>query len=186
MECNHFKGNVSVMTKRPVMLAVSGVKNTGKTTLIEHLLPLLEKKGILTAVIKHDGHAFVPDTPGTDSFRFFAAGALCSAIYDREKFSLTCRAAVSEGKLAEFFPDADLILLEGFKESAYPKLELVRKGIPSDPACGLHTCIAIVSDLDLNTDLPLFHPDAAEDIAEFITVFLKGGITNDRQLRKND
>ena len=42
------------MEVRPVLLAVSGVKNSGKTTLIEHLLPLLSVKGIRTAVIKHD------------------------------------------------------------------------------------------------------------------------------------
>ena len=84
------------MKSEPVVLAVSGVKNSGKTRLIEALLPLLAARGVKTAVVKHDGHRFTPDTPGTDSFRFFAAGAVGSAVFDGEKFSLTRRAAVDE------------------------------------------------------------------------------------------
>ena len=161
------------MLNKPVILAVSGVKNSGKTTLIERLLPYLAALGIRTAVIKHDGHSFTPDTPGTDSYRFFAAGACGSAVYDGEKFSLSRRASVSERELTDFFPDADLILLEGFKDSDYPKLELVRHGVSSSPRCDPKTCIALVSDLDLKTKLPLFHPDAALDIAKFIDRYIK-------------
>ena len=162
------------MAARPVLLAVSGVKNSGKTTLIERLLPLLAEKGINTAVIKHDGHGFTPDTPETDSFRYFAAGAYGTAVFDGEKFSLSRRASVSEKEIIEFFPDADLILLEGFKNSEYKKLELVRSGVSSSPVCDEQTCIAMVSDLDLKTKLPLFHPNAVEDIAAYIALYTKG------------
>lgn len=165
------------MTNKPVILAVSGVKNSGKTTLIERILPLLAKSGIHTAVIKHDGHSFTPDTPGTDSYRFFAAGACGSAVYDGEKFSLSRRASVSERELSELFPEADLMLLEGFKESEYPKIELVRSGISSLPVCDPENCIALISDLDLKTELPLFHPDAVEDIVKFIGLFLKSSLS---------
>ncbi len=161
------------MSNKPVMLAISGVKNSGKTTFIERILPQLAELGIKTAVIKHDGHVFTPDTPGTDSYRFFAAGACGSAIYDGEKFSLSRRASVSEHELAELFPDADLILLEGFKASDYPKLELIRSGVSSMPICDPETCLALVSDLDLKTELPLFRPDAVSDIAKFIYKFIR-------------
>ena len=163
------------MADRPVLLAVSGVKNSGKTTLIERLIPLLADKGIRTAVIKHDGHGFTPDTPETDSFRFFSAGACGTAVFDGEKFSLTRRISISENELIALFPDADLILLEGFKNSEYKKLELVRAGVSFEPVCDASTCIALVSDLELVTKLPLFHPDAVEDIAAFITDFTKNG-----------
>jgi len=162
----------------PLILAVSGVKNSGKTTLIANLLPLLNARLIRTAVIKHDGHSFTPDTPGTDSYRFFAAGACGSAIYDGEKFSLSRRASVSERELTEFFPDADLILLEGFKDSEYPKLELVRSGVSTLPVCDTKTLIALVSDLDLKTELPLFSPDAVENIANFIDIYIKKAAHN--------
>ena len=53
--------------KRPAVLAVSGVHNSGKTTLLEKLLPVLRSRGLKVGVIKHDGHDFTPDVPGTDS-----------------------------------------------------------------------------------------------------------------------
>ena len=49
----------------PVIAAVSGIKNTGKTTLITRLIPCLTRRGLKTAVIKHDGHEFEADVPGT-------------------------------------------------------------------------------------------------------------------------
>jgi len=72
-----------------------------------------------------------------------------------------------------------LILLEGFKNSLYKKLELVRGGVSASPVCDPRTCIAIISDLDLITNLPLFHPDAVEDIAAFIAAYTEKGANND-------
>lgn len=57
------------------IIAISGVKNSGKTTLITNLIPLLKEKGIKIATIKHDGHDFDPDVEGTDSYRHRKAGA---------------------------------------------------------------------------------------------------------------
>ena len=61
--------------KRPAVLAVSGVHNSGKTTLLEKLLPVLRSRRLKVGVIKHDGHDFTPDVPGTDSYRLREAGA---------------------------------------------------------------------------------------------------------------
>jgi len=104
------------------IIAVSGEKNTGKTTLIERLLPKLIQYGLTPAVIKHDGHSFSPDVPGTDTYRFFSAGAPGTAIYDGEKFMLVKRASVNAYALCEFFPEADIILIEGLKHEDIPKL----------------------------------------------------------------
>ena len=57
-------------TKNQLILAVSGVKNSGKTTLIASLLPELKKRGLHVAVIKHDGHEFDADIPGTDTWKY--------------------------------------------------------------------------------------------------------------------
>ena len=108
----------------PSVFAVSGEKNSGKTTLIEALLPILKERGYRVAVIKHDGHSFEPDVPGTDTRRFFDAGAVGTAVYDGEKFMLVKRQAVDERQLFEAFPDADIILIEGLKHSGYPKVFL--------------------------------------------------------------
>ena len=61
--------------RRRLILAVSGVKNSGKTTLITKILPFLKAKGLNVAVIKHDGHDFEADVPKTDSWKFAKAGA---------------------------------------------------------------------------------------------------------------
>ena len=108
----------------PVIFAISGEKNSGKTTLIEAVLPILAERGYRVAVIKHDGHSFEPDVPGTDTRRFFDAGAIGTAVFDGEKFMLVKRQAVNERQLFEAFPDADIILIEGLKDSGYAKLFL--------------------------------------------------------------
>ena len=69
------------------VFAVSGGKNSGKTTFIEGLVKFFSKRGIKTAVIKHDGHQFEPDTKGTDSRRFFDAGAFGAAVFDNDKIN---------------------------------------------------------------------------------------------------
>lgn len=114
--------------RRPKVLAVSGEKNTGKTTLIAALLPKLAARGLRVAVIKHDGHSFTPDVPGTDTHRFLTAGAVGAAVYDAEKYMLTKREPTDELALCAHFPQADLILLEGLKHSPHPKLILTGDG----------------------------------------------------------
>ena len=158
---------------KPAVLAVSGVKNGGKTRLIEALLPLLAARGIRTAVVKHDGHSFTPDTPGTDSFRFFAAGAAGTAVFDGEKFSLTRRVPVNENELISMFPGVDLVLLEGFKASLWPKIELVREGLCEKTVCDPASCLAYVSALPLETNRPVFGPDEFEKLADFIAAFVE-------------
>ena len=54
--------------ERKRIFAISGVKNSGKTTLICRLLEIFKDKGLKVAVLKHDGHDFVPDVPGTDTY----------------------------------------------------------------------------------------------------------------------
>ena len=64
------------MNKNPLIVGITGVKNSGKTTLMEKLIQALSARGLKVASIKHDAHQFVADTPGTDSYRHKAAGAL--------------------------------------------------------------------------------------------------------------
>lgn len=155
------------LTKRSC-LAVSGWKNSGKTTLIEKLIPVLRERGITIAVVKHDGHSYQADVPGTDSYRFFQAGAAVSLIYDREKYSITVREKKRDEDVIGLVPEGDLVLLEGFKESEYPKLEIVRKETGGMPVSGLKGRIAYVSDMELQTDLPVFLPDDIQGIGNFI------------------
>ena len=156
-------------TKQPV-IAVSGVKNSGKTTLVEKLVTALVEKGIKVAVINHDGHHFEPDVPGTDSYRHRAAGGYGTAIYDGEKFMMVKTAQVTPEDLFSQFPEADLILLEGAKDSHWPKFEIVRSGNSSASVCDPATLLGLVTDLPLS--LPGIPTLGLEDIDQMVSLNL--------------
>ncbi|CVI71646.1 Molybdopterin-guanine dinucleotide biosynthesis adapter protein [Clostridiales bacterium CHKCI001] len=107
---------------KPFVFAISGYKNSGKTTLITKLIPELKQRGYRVAVIKHDGHDFEADVPGTDSYRHQKAGAYGTAVFSSNRILITkeCRKP-NEIQLMEAFPEADIILIEGLKNSDYPK-----------------------------------------------------------------
>lgn len=108
--------------RAPFLFAVSGYKNTGKTTMITRLIPVLNARGYKVAVIKHDGHDFEGDVPGTDSYRHQKAGAYGTAVFSANRVLINkqCQ-GVDENMIAAAFPEADIILIEGLKDGRYPK-----------------------------------------------------------------
>lgn len=131
--------------RRTPVLAVSGRKDTGKTALLELLVGGLRRAGIRAAVIKHDGHEFQPDVPGTDSRRLKDAGAIGTVVYSAGRYCLTKDQPSMEAEdFFRFFPEADIIFLEGRKHSDYPKLEVLRKEISCHPVCRPETVLAYV------------------------------------------
>lgn len=133
--------------KRPAVLAVSGLHNSGKTTLLEKLLPALRSRGLKVGIIKHDGHDFTPDVPGTDSCRLREAGAEGVAVYSGQRYLLTEIFRLTEQDLLALFErhGYDLVLLEGFKDSGWPKIEVVRKEISDTPVS--FQPLAVVGDI---------------------------------------
>lgn len=107
---------------RPFVYCISGYKNSGKTTTVTRLIPVLKEKGYKVAVIKHDGHDFEADVEGTDSWRHKEAGAYGTAVFSDHRFLVTkeCE-GITEAELMKLFPEADIILIEGLKNSDYPK-----------------------------------------------------------------
>lgn len=134
---------------KPVIIAISGVKNSGKTTLIERIIPKLNNEGLKVATVKHDGHDFDADVEGTDTFKHRRAGAYGTAIFSKNKFMVIKEQKnTQEEELISYFSDCDVILLEGFKFSDYPKIEIVRKGNSSESVCKKETLLGIVSDIE--------------------------------------
>lgn len=133
--------------KRLAVLAVSGLHNSGKTTLLEKLLPALRSRGLKVGVIKHDGHDFTPDVPGTDSYRLREAGAEGVAVYSGQRYLLTEAFRLTEQDLLALFErhGYDLVLLEGFKDSGWPKIEVVRREISDTPVS--FQPLAVVGDI---------------------------------------
>ncbi|MGV8905682.1 MAG: molybdopterin-guanine dinucleotide biosynthesis protein B [Acetobacterium sp.] len=156
--------------KNPKMLAISGVKNSGKTTLMTKLIPELVKRGLKIATIKHDGHGFTADSEDSDSFRHKAAGAYGTAVLSDTKYMLVKELPqCNEVMVAESFPEADLILLEGFKHSLYPKIEIIRSENSQRSVCDPETLIAVVSDLPCSYgEIPVFGLNDIHLMAQFI------------------
>lgn len=137
-------GDTAVKRK---IVVVCGVKNSGKTTLLEGIVKALSCLGIKTAVIKHDGHDFACDIPGTDSYRLKAAGAYGTAVFSDSRIFL--HKTGTEKKLEELlqmFPEADIIFIEGLKNSTYPKIEVIREGISERPVSNPAGRFLIVTD----------------------------------------
>jgi molybdopterin-guanine dinucleotide biosynthesis protein MobB len=158
----------------PPVVAVCGAKNSGKTTLLEGVLPILKEWGIRTAVIKHDGHDFAPDVPGTDSFRLREAGAYGTAVYSDRRYMLTAeRSSPALEEIAAAFRDADLILLEGGKQMPCPKIEVVRAAVSNTAICSLDSLIGICTDTDIRHPGFTLAIDDYEGIAEELRRFCR-------------
>ncbi|WP_242458068.1 molybdopterin-guanine dinucleotide biosynthesis protein B [Halomonas sp. YLGW01] len=114
------------------LLCLAAWSGTGKTTLLEALLPRLAERGIRAAVIKHAHHRFDVDQPGKDSYRLREAGAAPMLIASRSRTVLMMNTPEQdEPDLAALIEqvrplEPDLVLVEGFKAWPLPKLELHR------------------------------------------------------------
>lgn len=154
------------MTHIPV-IAFAAYSGTGKTTLIEKLIPALKKKGLRLAVLKHDGHRFEIDQEGKDSWRFAQAGADIIMISSAEKTAYIEQGNLSLEQILGMIHSVDLILVEGYKNENLPQIGIARKetgkGFPADTS----RYIALVTDLELETQLPCFHPEDIDSIAAF-------------------
>jgi molybdopterin-guanine dinucleotide biosynthesis protein MobB len=170
----------------PPVIAVSGLKNSGKTTLTVGIISCLRRLGLRVAAVKHDGHDFVPDVPGTDSFRFREAGAFAVAVYSENRYMLTAeyKDTLTE-RLSGFnmvrdmtgqFRDADIVLLEGGKRTDYPKIEVVRQEISSQPVCDPKTLLALCTDFDLRfPGVPVVSIDDYDAVTKVILTYLQKG-----------
>jgi molybdopterin-guanine dinucleotide biosynthesis protein B len=114
------------------LLGIAAWSGTGKTTLLEQVLPRLAERGLRVAVIKHAHHGFDVDQPGKDSYRLRRAGAAPMLVASRTRLALMLETpGQDEPDLAQLLemvrPQApDMVLVEGFKAWPLPKLELYR------------------------------------------------------------
>lgn len=137
---------VKLIKLGPKVFCVSGLKNTGKTTLICNLLPLFINDGYKVTVIKHDGHDFEIDHPSTDTAKFSVAGAEQSIIFSAKKYAIMGNKAVAIEELLQYCQACDYVIIEGLKNSAYPKIEVMRGQITNVPICDDKTVLALVVD----------------------------------------
>ena len=154
----------------PSIFSIVGKSDSGKTTLIEKLIPELKRRGYRVGTIKHSAHGFEMDQQGKDSWRHRQAGADTVAVSAPGQIAFTKRTDQSALEdVLRFFDDVDIIITEGFKRSNQAKIEIFRKGVHDHPLEGQHNnTIAYVTDTPLETDLPLFGLDDIHTLADFI------------------
>lgn len=153
----------------------AGWSGSGKTTLLEKLIPLFVARGIRVSTIKQTHHDVDLDLPGKDSFRHRAAGAgevlLASSSRWALMHELRGKAEPTLSEHLQRLSPCDLVLVEGFKKEAVPKLEIHRPAngkpllYPDD-----HHIIAIASDMPLTAPLPVFDLNQPAPIADFILI----------------
>ncbi len=167
------------MTQQPrrsqAVIGIAGWKNSGKTTLTERLIGELTARGLVVSTIKHAHHDAVIDTPGTDSDRHRRAGASEVALVTANRWALMHelrgRPEPDFAEVLAKLSPVDLVLVEGYKLAAIPKIEVRRRdGRQGSPLIdGDANVIAIAADHAVaDHRVPVFELDAAAAIAEFI------------------
>ncbi len=170
-----------MISQRPnlPLLGFAAYSGTGKTTLLEALIPKLTAAGLRLGVLKHAHHNFDVDVPGKDSYRLRKAGASQMLIASRNRHVLMTETPEAEAEfdylLNRFDSDKlDVILVEGCKNIAFPKIELHRKELnkpwlyPNDT-----NIVAIAADEQVSSDLPQLNINDLDSIADFVIGYIK-------------
>jgi L-fuculose-phosphate aldolase len=173
-------------TARVPVIGFVAPSGSGKTTLLKKLVPVLRQRGLRVGYLKHAHHTFDLDVLGKDSYEIREAGAQQTLLASSQRWALQVvkpdkgEDPVLEDMLARFECDRlDLILVEGFKHAAYPKIEVHRTVVgkpplyPDDP-----DIIAIATDRALPgeshpPELPVEDPEA---IADFVLQRMESGL----------
>jgi molybdopterin-guanine dinucleotide biosynthesis protein B len=167
------------------IFGIAGYSGSGKTTLIEKLIPQLVGRGLAVSLMKHAHHTFDVDQPGKDSYRHRHAGCNEVLVTSSRRWALmhelrgTPEPALQE--LIQHISPCDLLLIEGFKHEAIPKLEVYRSVIgeamlhPQDAHI-----VAVASDNKVETVLPQFDLGDINGIVAFIVEHV--GLQRSRQL----
>ena len=157
----------------PVVSIVSK-KRSGKTTLLEKLIPALIERGYRAGTLKHDTHGFDIDHEGKDTWRHKQAGASTVVISSPWKLSVI-KDVESEASLDAivdaYFDDVDIVLTEGYLRAGKPQIEVFRSQAHKTP---LHTpaepgsMVAVVSDVPVDLGVPRFRLDDIQALTDFI------------------
>ena len=155
------------------VLGIAGYSGSGKTTLIEKVIPVLVRAGLRVSLIKHAHHEFDVDQPGKDSYRHRHAGCSEVLISSSNRWALMHElrgaAEPSLNEQLKHLSPCDLVLVEGYKNEAIPKVEVRLKGAhtpalyPDDA-----NVIAVATDDVLDTELPQLDINNADAVAQFI------------------
>ena len=161
------------------IVTIVGTSDSGKTTLIEKIIPRLVTKGLRVGTIKHDVHGFEMDREGKDSWRHKRAGASTTVISSPSQVGMV-KDVVREltlDQIAELYlTDVDIIVVEGYKRQDKFKIEVHRKVQNRELIAGdSQHLIAVATDEPLDVNVPCFDIDDAQGLADFIASHFRLG-----------
>jgi molybdopterin-guanine dinucleotide biosynthesis protein B len=155
------------------VIGIAGWSGVGKTTLLTRVIPCLTARGVRISTIKHAHHAFDVDQPGKDSHAHREAGATEVLVSSANRFALMHELRGDRewtlDALLEKLSPVDLVLVEGFKTQAHPKLEVFRAAVKKPP---LHpedeNIVAIASDSPMDAKVPVVSLDDIEAVSDIL------------------
>jgi len=156
----------------PPVIAFIGKPDSGKTTLLEKLIPELRRRGYRIGTIKHHVHAFEMDKPGKDTWRHKQAGASTVALSSPTGLGIirdVDEDLTIEELVGRYYGDIDLVIAEGYKRLGLPKIEVFRSALHDTPLPDRdETWVAMVSDTAGVNNLPCFGLEDVVGLADFL------------------
>jgi molybdopterin-guanine dinucleotide biosynthesis protein B len=159
---------------QPAIISIVSKKKSGKTTLLEKLIPELKRRGYRVGTVKHDTHGFDIDHEGKDTYRHKACGADAVLISCPWKLSLI-KDTPEEMPLTQlvdrYLNDMDIVLTEGFRRANLPQVEVFRSAAHDTP---LHSkgeknsLVAVLSDRPVDLGVPNLGINDYQALADLI------------------
>ena len=170
------------------VVSIVGQGKSGKTTLIEKLIPEFKSRGYRVATVKHTHQELELDTPGKDSWRYAQAGSDAVFISTPKNLALI-ESLAQDASIKDIVrlmgADFDLLIVEGFHDAHVPKIEVHRKETGKELRCKPEELRAIATDEKLNVELPQFKLNDISGIADFIESKLVGKRNDETSLFVN-
>jgi len=149
-----------------------GRPDSGKTTLLEKLIPELNRRGYRVGTVKHHVHRFEMDREGKDTWRHKQAGARVVALSSPTGLGIirdVDHDPAIEELIDRYYYDVDLVIAEGYKATTLPKIEIFRSETHDSPLENRdETWIAMISDRNAAPDLPNLDLADVPAIADFL------------------
>ncbi len=157
---------------KPPLVLVVGFSDAGKTTVLEKLIPEFVRRGYRVGTIKHHhGARLELDKPGKDSWRHKAAGAATSVVCSPTRIGMVrdVDRDPGPGGLLPLFSETDIVLCEGYKTAAWPKVEVFRRERVDSPICANDPhLLAIIGDRPEKAGAPCFSWDECGRLCEYL------------------
>jgi molybdopterin-guanine dinucleotide biosynthesis protein B len=158
----------------PLIISIVGFSKSGKTRLIEKIIPILHSKGYTVGVIKHAGHGFSLDRPEKDSGKFQEAGAEGVVLIGSGQIGFLGKVDEFDPLLLDrieqtFFFDKDIVLTEGFKKSDKPKIVVLTQGREEELLNEIGgSVVATIGEIPVRSDWAHFSPEDPEGLVDIL------------------